>query len=347
MITYDQLIQQLKKQQYAPFYLLCGEEPYYIDLATSYMEENLLDPMAREFDQLVIYGKDLPQADFSPVINHARGFAMMGGKKVVIVKEAQLVKKWESLALYIENPQPNTILIICYKYGQPDGRSGLWKSWEAKGGVRMQSDKLRDNQMPRWVQNYIEQQNKILNQKGDNVTIDPQITQLLVDHLGNDMIKVASAIQKLIDGRPPGVHKIDAALLERNIGINKDYNIFELQKALYTRDEVKAYRIGKYFAQSKDHPIQKESIVLYSFFANLLIYHYLPDKSNDRAVAQTLGINPFFVKDYATAAKNISAGKILSIIHYFRDIDARSKGYNNPVVDDEGLWQELIFKIMH
>ena len=346
MAKYEEVMIGLKQGKYAPAYMLCGKESYYIDLVANHIENNILDEMAREFDQTIIYGKDLSSGDVAPVISAARGFAMMGGYKVIIVKEAQHIKKWEALALYMDNPQPSTILVFCYKYGSPDKRLALFKNWEKKGGVLMESEQLRDYQVEKWIRDYVAQRNKELKESGDEVQIDEKVTKILADSIGTDLTQIVGALQKLIDGRPEGVKVIDAALVERNIGISKDFNVFELQDALIKGDVVKANRITQYFASSKDHPMIKELGILYGFFANLMIYHYLPDKS-DRAAASALGVAPFFVKDYAAAAKRYSAGKTFAIIGYFRETDARLKGINNPSAKDADLWKELIYKIMH
>ena len=345
-MKYEEVMIGLKQGKYAPAYMLCGKEPYYIDKVADFIEQNVLDEMAREFDQTIIYGKDLSGGDVSSVIGAARGFAMMGGYKVIIVKEAQHIKKWEALAMYMDNPQPSTILVFCYKYGSPDKRLNLFKNWEKKGGVLMESDPLKDYQVEKWIRDYVAQRNKDLKANGDEVQIDDKVTKILADSIGSDLTQIVGALQKLIDGRPEGVKVIDAALVERNIGISKDFNVFELQDALIKGDVMKANRITQYFASSKDHPMIKELGVLYGFFANLMIYHYLPDKS-DRAVASALGVNPYFVKDFAAAAKRYSAGKTFAIIGYFRDTDARLKGINNPSAKDADLWKELIYKIMH
>ena len=345
-MKYEEVMIGLKQGKYAPAYMLCGKEPYYIDKVADYIEQNVLDEMAREFDQTIIYGKDLASGDVSAVIGAARGFAMMGGYKVIIVKEAQHIKKWEALAMYMDNPQPSTILVFCYKYGSPDKRLNLFKNWEKKGGVLMESDLLKDYQVEKWIRDYVAQRNKELKANGDEVQIDDKVTKILADSIGSDLTQIVGALQKLIDGRPEGVKVIDAALVERNIGISKDFNVFELQDALIKGDVVKANRITQYFASSKDHPMVKELGVLYGFFANLMVYHYLPDKS-DRAVASALGVNPYFVKDFAAAARRYSAGKTFAIIGYFRETDARLKGINNPSAKDADLWKELIYKIMH
>ena len=347
MAKYDEVMIGLKQGKYAPAYMLCGKESYYIDLVANYIENNVLDEMAREFDQTIIYGKDLSGGDVSPVIGAARGFAMMGGYKVIIVKEAQNIKKWEALAMYMDNPQPSTILVFCYKYGSPDKRLNLFKNWEKKGGVLMESEQLRDYQVEKWIRDYVADEASRRKAKGEEeIRIDEKVAKILADSIGNDLTQIVGALQKLIDGRPEGVNVIDAALVERNIGISKDFNVFELQSALIAGDVVKANRITQYFASSKDHPMVKELGILYGFFANLMIFHYLPDKS-DRAAASALGISPFFVKDYTAAAKRYSAGKTFAIIGYFREIDARLKGINNPSAKDADLWKELIYKIMH
>ena len=346
-MKYDEVMIGLKQGKYAPAYMLCGKESYYIDLVANYIENNVLDEMAREFDQTIIYGKDLSGGDVSPVIGAARGFAMMGGYKVIIVKEAQNIKKWEALAMYMDNPQPSTILVFCYKYGSLDKRLNLFKNWEKKGGVLMESEQLRDYQVEKWIRDYVADEANRRKAKGEEaIRIDEKVAKILADSIGNDLTQIVGALQKLIDGRPEGVNVIDAALVERNIGISKDFNVFELQDALIKGDVVKANRITQYFASSKDHHMVKELGILYGFFANLMIYHYLPDKT-DRVAASALGVSPFFVKDYAAAAKRYSAGKTFAIIGYFREIDARLKGINNPSAKDADLWKELIYKILH
>ena len=331
---------------YAPIYILCGEEPYYTDQVYEFIASNALDDMAREFDQQVLYGRDLPGADISPIIGAARGFAMMGGRKVIIVREAQAIKKWDSLGAYLDNMMPQTVLVICYN-GKPDKRQGLWKKVsEHPDVVWLQSDKLRDYEVERWINAYIAERNSQLSSLNIQLKIDPRVAPLLADYIGTDLSAIVGALQKLIDGRPEGVNTIDTALVERNIGISKDYNIMELQAALIRGDIVKANRITQYFAGSKDHPMIREMAPLYTFFSNLLMYHYMPDKSQ-AIVARELGINPYFVKDYATAAKRYPAGKTFLIIGYLRETDARLKGINNPSAKDADLWKELIYRIMH
>lgn len=332
---------------FAPIYILCGEEPYYIDRVYEYIADHVLDEMAREFDQQVLYGRDLQGADIAPVIGAARGFAMMGGRKVLIVREAQAVKKWDALAAYMDNMMPQTVLVLCYN-GKPDRRQSVWKkAIDHPQAVWMQSDKLRDYEVEKWINAYIvdfNSQQQMAN--GQQLKVDPRIAPVLANYIGTDLSAIVGALQKLIDGRPEGVNVIDTALVERNIGISKDYNVIELQTALIQGNILKANRITQYFASSKDHPMIREMAPIFTFFSNLLMYHYMSDKSPD-AVAKELGINPYFVKDYQEAARRYPAGKAFLIVGYLREIDARLKGINNPSAKDADLWKELIFKIMH
>ena len=339
---YNDIMSALRAGTYAPIYILCGDEPYYTNQVYEFIASNALDDMAREFDQQVVYGRDLQGADIAPIISAARGYAMMGGRKVVIVREAQAIKKWEALEAYLQAIMPQTVLVICYN-GKPDKRQNLWKSvMEHPQVVWLQSDKLRDYEVERWITGYIADFKK----EHPEVTIDPKIVPILADHLGTDLSAIVGAMQKLLDGRPEGVNTIDAALVERNIGISKDYNIMELQAALIRGDILKANRIAQYFGSSKDHPMIREMAPLFTFFSNLLMYHYLPTKA-PAIVAKELGINPYFVKDYEMAAKRYPAGKTFLIVGYLRDTDARLKGINNPSAKDPDLWKELIYKIMH
>lgn len=342
---FDEIMRTLRAGQYAPIYIACGEEPYYVDQLYQFISANVLDEMAREFDQQVIYGRDLPGADISTVIGAARGYSMMGGRKVIIVREAQVIKKWEALSAYIDNLMEQTLLLICYN-GKPDKRQGIWKKLtDHPQVVWLQSDKLRDYEVERWISAYITDFNAN-SQENKGLTIDPRVAPLLADHIGTDLSAIVGALRKLIDGCPEGVRVINAELVERNIGISKDFNIIELQNALVKKNIAKAVQITTYFASSKDHPMIRELSPLFTFFSNLLMYHYMPDKSKE-VVSRELGINPFFVKDYVEAARNYPAGKVFYIVGYLREIDARLKGVNNPSAKDADLWKELIYKIMH
>ena len=340
--TYEQVMMSLRQGQYKPVYLLYGDEPYYIDRVTEYVEDHILDEAAKAFDQVTLYGKDLPDGSIAEAVMQARGFAMFGGMKVVIVREAQTLTKWDALNAYLAAPQPQSILLIAYK------KTSAPSVKDSPNMVQMQSVPLRDYQVAGWITRYIENWNREQKkQPGEDVTIDPRVAQILADHLGTNLSQIVLSLQKLVDGRPAGKNIIDAELVERNVGISKDFNNFALQEALKDGDVVKANRIVRYFASSKDHPIQKELPILFTFFANLMLYHYLPDKTNERAVAAALKINPFTVKNYAIAARRFSAGKTFRIISYFRETDARSKGIGTGSATELDLWKELIYKILH
>lgn len=348
---------QLKQQQYKPIYFLYGDEPYYIDKVTDYIDEHVLDDAGKAFDQVVLYGRDIAETGIGEAIMQARGFAMMGGYKVVIVREAQAIKKWSSLIAYAAAPQQQSILVIAsksatapkYKDENDKEKSVIDLLKTNPNAAVMESTPLKDYQVAGWITRYIDDWNKQQREKSkdEQVTIDPKVTQILADSIGTNLEQIVLALDKLVSGRPAGVHTIDAALVERNIGISKDYNGFELQEALINGDALKANRIVRYFASAKDHPIQKELPLLFGFFANLMLYHYLPNKNDERAVATILKINPFIVKNYARAAKRYSPGKTFKIISYFRETDARSKGINAGSASDDDLWKELIYKILH
>ena len=335
MKTYDQIMLELQKKQYLPVYFLAGEEPYFIDKVAAKIEREALDETAQSFDQQVLYGRDLE--DIGQVISLARQFPMLGERTVIIIREAQALKKWENFELYWQNPMPSTILVICYK-GKPDARLKAFKDL-SKTDYYMESAKLRDNQINKWIVSLIAEK---------QLQVEPKVVQILADSLGTDMNLIEKELDKLMSGLPEGTQVIDAALVERNIGISKDFNGFELQAALIAGDVLKANRIVNYFAANpKEHTIIKELPLLFRFFANLMIYHYLADKS-DRVAAPVLGVSPYFVRDYQAASRRFSKGKVFNIIGYIREADARSKGIDFPNASNEAdIWKELIYKILH
>jgi len=336
-VTFEQIISDLKKKIYYPVYLLTGEESYYIDRISDFIENNVLTEEEKEFNQSIIYGRDV---DVPTIISYAKRFPMMSNYQVVIVKEAQDLDKpkpkMEELVSYVENPLSSTILVLNYKYKKVDKRKKFAKLI-AKKGVFFESKKLYDNQVQSWITNYI--QNK-------NLKITPKASALLAEYLGTDLGKIANEVGKLTINLKEG-EEINDILIEKNIGISKDYNIFELQKALAQRDIVKANRIANYFAANpKDNPIVKTIIILYNYFSSILLYHRLKDKSRNN-VAAKLGINPFFVKDYEIAARNYNIAKVVKIISYLREYDLKSKGVDNISATDGELLKELLFKILH
>lgn len=324
----------LKAGNYAPVYLLMGQEPYYIDAVTDFIQSNALDEMAREFDQTIIYGKDVQSID--SVINAAKRFPMMGQRSVIIVKEAQNIKDWADLVYYLQQPQPTTVLVFCYKYGTMNANTKVFKEIDRQGVV-LKSEPIRDSQIPQWINDYV---------RAKQISIEPKAVQMLAEHLGADLAKIVAELDKLILNKPES-GTITAALVESNVGISKDYNTFELFSAIANHDILKANRITYYFAANqKEHPIQMVVPQLFGFFANLMMYHYLPSKES-RYAAQELHINPYFIRDYEQAARHYSPMHTMQIIGYLRETDARSKGVGDNNSDSLHLYQELMYKILH
>ena len=333
-MTYEQLIGDLKNKAYRPLYFLHGDEPYYIDLVTDYITKHVLTEAEQSFNQTIVYGKE---SDAGQVTNLARRFPMMASHQVVVVREAQELKDFETLIHYFEHPQPSTLLVINYKYKNPDKRKKVFRVLE-KNGVSFQSKKLYDNQVPGWISGYAS------NRK---YRIEPKASALLTEFLGSNLSRIANEIEKLIIAIGERERNITPAHIEENIGISKDYNQFELQNALGKRDVLKANRIINYFAQNqKNHHITQTISSLYYYYSKLLMLHYIKDRSKQN-VAATLKVNPFFVQDYEAAVRRYSAGKLVEIISLLRTYDMRSKGYNGNTTPAGELLRELVFKILH
>jgi len=332
--SYEQILTDLRKKVYSPVYFLMGEEPYYIDVLSDFIQNNVLNETEKEFDQTILYGKDV---DINVVINAAKRYPMMGTHQVLIVKEAQLIKDWDNLVHYLSKPLKSTILVFCYKYGTPDKRK-KWVLELNKVATVYESSKLRDYEVGSWISKYC---------KSKNVAIDEKAAAMLSDFLGTDLSKLVHELEKLVLTKPAGMQSITPELVEKNIGISKDFNVFELQAALINRDVLKANRIIHYFSENKKaNPMVLVLAQLFKFFSELMLYHYLPDKSQG-AVASELKINPYFVKDYQKASQVFGAWKTMNIISFIRDTDSRYKGIDNPSTDEGDLLTELIFKILH
>lgn len=333
-LTFEQVMSELRRKAYRPVYLLMGEEAYYIDQVTEYIQTNVLDESQREFDLTVVYGKDV---DLLTIINAAKRYPMMSPFQVVIVKEAQWIKNWDSIQYYLDNPLKSTILVFAYKYGTVDKRK-KWVQDISKNGVLYESEKLRDYEMGAWINGYA---------RTKNVTVDGKAIQMLTEFLGTNLSKMANELDKLLLTLDKGKTVITPEHVEKNIGISKDFNVFELQDALIERNILKANQIVRYFAENKKtNPMVMVLPQLFSLFSNLMIFHYLTDKSQSN-VASELKINPFFVKKYEMAAKNYSAWKTMNILSWIRETDARGKGVESNAVDEGELMKELIFKILH
>ncbi len=333
--SYEEIMGQLEKQIYQPVYLLFGDEPYFIDSISDYIEENVLTETEKEFNQLVVYGRD---TNPGAIIDMARRYPMFSNYLVIIVKEAQdlLITQLEDLLPYIEKPSPTTLLVIDYKYKKIDRRKSFSKIVE-KNGVLFESNRIYDNQVSTWIQ-------KQVNKRGYSIT--PKASEMLAEFLGADLGKINNELGKLTISLESG-KTITDDLVERNIGISKEYNVFELQNALGRKDVLKANKIVNYFAANpKTNPAVVVMMLLYSYFSKLMIYHQISDKSKN-AAASALSVNPYFVSDYATGASNYSMSKLLAIISLLREYDLRVKGINNAATPGGELLRELIYKILH
>jgi DNA polymerase-3 subunit delta len=333
-VTYEEIISDLKKRIFKPVYFLAGEEPYYIDLITEYIQEKVLPEDEKAFNQIILYGED---TNIASIIDTARRFPMMSSHQVLIIKEAQALKKLEELIIYLEKPLLSTILVFSYKYKTIDKRTKLHKILESYG-VYFESPRIRDYLIPAWIERY-------LMTKG--IKADPTASAMLTEYLGTDLHKIVNELDKLIITLPPGEPQITTTLIEKNIGISKDYNIFELQKAIGERNILKANMIIHYFADNpKDNPITFSIASLFGFFSKLLTFHYLTDKSKNN-VASVLKINPYFVKEYENSASKYNVAKTVQIISLLRTYDMKSKGYGDPGSEPGDLLKELVFRILH
>ena len=332
--SYEQILTDLRKKVYYPVYFLMGEESFYIDLLSDFIQNNILGETEKEFDQTILYGKDV---DINTVINAAKRYPMMGTHQVLIVKEAQLIKDWDNLVHYLSKPLKSTILVFCYKYGTPDKRK-KWVLELSKVAIMYNSAKLRDYEIGPWITKYC---------KSKNVAIDEKAAAMLSDFLGTDLSKLEHELEKLVLTKPADMQRITPELVEKKIGISKDFNVFELQSAIISKDILKANQIIHYFDENKKaNPMVLVLAQLFKFFSELMLYHYLPDKSQS-IVASELKINPYFVKDYQKASQSYGAWKTMNIISYIHETDARYKGIDNPGTDEGELMKELIYKIMH
>lgn len=327
-----QIVTDIQNKKIKPVYLLTGEEPYYIDKIADFIESNVLTADEREFNQMIMYGKDSSVDD---IVSNAKRYPMMAERQVIILKEAQhLAKTIDDLSSYIENPQLSTVLVICYKYTKLDKRKKLYKSVQ-KHGVLFESKKLFENQVSDWIR-------KVLQGKGYSIT--PKAAILLVEFLGTDLSKINNELEKL-QLVLPAKSEITPKDIEENIGISKDYNNFELKKALGERNVLKAARIITYFAQNpKDNPLVLTITLLHTFFTQLLQFHGLSDHSS-KNVARVLGINPFFVSEYQIAAKNYSMKRVSQIVATLRELDVKSKGVGANLSQAD-LLKELLVKII-
>ncbi|MDM1405927.1 DNA polymerase III subunit delta [Myroides marinus] len=328
------IIKDIKAGKAAPIYFLMGEEPYYIDKISEYIEENVLTEEEKGFNQMVLYGRDVTIQD---IVSNAKRFPLMAEKQVVIVKEAQeLARTIDQIESYAEQVQPSTVLVFCYKYKTLDKRKKVYKTIE-KNGIIFESKKLKEYQIEAWIK-------KLLTGKG--YAIDPKASAMLVEFLGTDLSKIANELDKLALVIPKGV-QITADVVEKNIGISKDFNNFELIKAIVDRNQLKAYKIANYFAQNpKNNPIVLTMGLVYSYFSKLLLYHGLKDKSPSNVMKQ-LKVSQYAIKDYEVGFRIYKMKQVSAIISHLKDVDLKSKGVGAQAMPQGDLLKEMLIKIFN
>ena len=332
MHTVQSILNEIKAGDIRPLYFLMGEEAFFIDQISSFIETSVLDETQRGFDQTVLYGKD---TSIDAIVSSAKRFPMLAARQVIVVKEAQnLSRTIEDLLTYVKNPQQTTTLVICYKYKSIDKRKALYKAL-SKAHVVFESKKIYDSNIPSWISGELQKM---------NLKITPKASYLLSEFLGNDLAKISNELSKLqlVMGDND---LITPELIQINIGISKDFNNFELQKAIAQLDQKKAYQIVRYFSQNPNqHPMVLTVATLYSFFSKLMILHTVNDR-NPKVLSRAIGVNPYFLSDYTAAAKNFPMRRISSVFQTLRTIDVKSKGVGANLKPLD-LYQELIFRIL-
>jgi DNA polymerase III, delta subunit len=334
--TFDSIIADIRAKNFCPIYFLMGEEPFFIEQITNLLISDVLDDGERDFNQMIMYGAD---TNASAIINAAKRFPMMSKYQLVVVREAQLIRDIELLVNYATNPLPSTILVVNYKYKTLDRRKKL-AVLVGENGILFESKKVPDYKMPAFITSLLHSR---------NLKIDTKSAQTLSDYIGNDLNRLVKELDKLtIILADKKLDTITPELIEQNIGISKEYNSFELIKALSMKDIFKANRIIQYFEKNpKSNPIQMTLPVLFNYFSNLMICYYSNDKS-ENGIMNTLGFRSTFqTKDYSVGIRNYSAMKIYTLIGEIRDAEAKSKGVGNPNTTDSQLLKELIYKILH
>lgn len=335
VFTYEEIVRDVKNGMYVPIYFLMGEEDYYIDRISEYIADRVLTEAEKEFNLTILYGAD---TDIATIINSAKRYPMMSKYQIVMVKEAQNLKNLDELTYYLQKPLMSTILVFCYKHSVLDRRKKLAAEIE-KAGILFESKKLKDAQLSGFISSYL---------KRKRVDIEPKASEMMAEFVGADLNRMAGELEKLVITLPDGCSRITPEQIERNIGISKDYNNFELRNALITKDVLKANLIVKYFNNNmKNNPLQVTLAVLFGFFSNLMLTYYAPGKS-EQEIASFLGLrSPWQAKDYLAAMKKYSGVKVMQIIGEIRLCDAKSKGVKNSSVSDGDLLRELIYFIMH
>ena len=333
-MDYNQIITDIRNKVYSPIYFFEGEEPYYMDMISDFILDNVLSEDEKGFNQSILYGKDL---SIDTIMTAAKRFPMMADRQVVVIREAQNIKNIEDLAIYAERPMKSTILVFNYKYKTIDKRKKLYKALQ-KNGVYFESKPIYENQVPVWISKYL---------KEKNLGIDPRAAQMIADYVGTDLQRIVNELEKVCISLVPGT-SIMPDDVEKNIGISKEFNTFELQNALGNKNILKANRIINFFIDNeKNHQLTAIIGMLLTYFRKLLTYHSIENKSDRMLVAQKLGVNPFFINDYVNASKNYNIDKSIKIISLMREYDLRSKGARGGTAPNGELLREMVFKILH
>ncbi len=334
--TFQSIIHDLKSRKFLPIYVLMGDESYYIDQISDYVATHVLSPEERDFNQTVCFGSDVNAIQ---VTDMARRYPMMSEYQVIIVKEAQNIRSLDALEKYLKNPVKSTILVWCHKNGKIDARKKVVGLAQTVGVV-FESQKLRDYQLPEFIQNYLKQK---------KVSIDPKSCQMIADHIGADLNRLTSELDKVLISLPSDNLRVTPEIVEEQIGVSKDFNAFELRNAIVQRDVFKANQIIKYFDNNpKAGSLYSFLPLLFSYFQNLMIAYYAPQKNTEQGIATALDLRSSWgAKDFLIGLKNYSARKTMDIISKIRDTDAKSKGLDNPNTGVGDLMKELIFFILH
>ena len=335
-VTFQTIMQDLKNRNFSPFYLLMGEESYYIDSISDYIASHVLSPEECDFNQTICFGSDVTAVQ---VADMARRYPMMAEYQVIIVKEAQNIRSLEALEKYLKNPVKSTILVWCHKNGKIDARKKVIGVAQSVGVV-FESKKLRDYQLPDFIQNYL---------KPKKISIDPKSCQMIADYIGADLSRIVSELDKILIYLPEDDRRITPEVVEKEVGVSKDFNAFELRNSIVSKDIFKANQIIKYFDNNpKAGSLYSFLPLLFSFFQNLMIVHYTPNKSSEQDIARALDLKSAWgSKDFITGLRNYSARKTMEIISKIREVDGKSKGLDNPNTGAGELMKELIFFILH
>ena len=337
IMTYDSVMRDLEARHFLPVYYLMGDESYYIDKISNWIAENVLQPEERDFNQTVLFGSDVTA---SQIVDAAKRYPMMSEYQVLIVKEAQNIKNTEPLEKYFKAPMPSTILVMCHKNGFVDGRKKEYVKAIQQAGVLFESRKLRERDLPAFIEGYLQ---------AKNVTIDPKSTQLIADSIGADLSRLVGELDKVLLSLPQEDRRVTPQVVEDQIGVSKDFNGYELRDAIVNRNIFKANQIVKYFDENpKAGSIYSFLPLLFNYFQNLMLAHYCPQKNSQDRVAKWLDLGKeWLAKEYMTGMKHYSAMKVMQILSKIREIDAKSKGLDNPNTPPGELMRELIFFILH